>query len=352
MSTPRLEIDLKKIAHNLKALIALYGAKGVSIAAVTKVVCGNVAIAELLVKGGITILADSKIDNLKKMADGGLQCQFLLLGPPKLSEVEMIVKYADISLNTEISVIRQLSEVALAQGLIHKVILMVENGDLREGIMPDDLKNIIELVLQLKGIELIGIGTNLACFGGIQPDQAKMELLSDLATEVEKKFDIHLQHISGGNSANYQWLSNVHNRGRINHLRIGESIFLGCETLKRERIPGLFLDAFTLVSEVTELKSKPSLPYGEMGQNAFGETSEFSDSGIGWRAILGMGRQDVPCSGLTPEMKITILGGSSDHMIINPQQSSLRVGSEVRFNLNYAALLSAMTSPYVTKVNT
>ncbi|TRX46408.1 alanine/ornithine racemase family PLP-dependent enzyme [Fulvivirga sp. M361] len=352
MSTPRLEINLKKISHNLKTLIAFYGAKDISISAVTKVVCGNVAIAQLLVEGGITILADSRIDNLKKMSAAGLRCQFLLLGPPMLSETEMIVKHADISLNSEILVIRKLSESALEQGSIHKIILMVEYGDLREGIMPDDLENITDQVLQLKGIELIGIGTNLACFGGVHPDQEKMGLLSDLATGIEKKFNVHLQLISGGNSANYRWLTNINDSGRVNNLRIGESIFLGCETLKRERIPGLFTDAFTLVSEVTELKSKPSMPYGEMGQNAFGEITEFDDNGVGARAILGMGRQDVLCSGLSPEMKITILGGSSDHMIINPRQSGLKVGSEVRFNLNYAALLSAMTSPYVTKVNT
>ncbi len=352
MSTPRLEIDLKKIAHNLKTLIAIYGAKGVSISAVTKVVCGNVSIAKLLLEGGITTLADSKIDNLKKMADGGLRCQFLLLGPPMLSEAEMVVKYADISLNSEISVIRELSESAIRQRLIHKIILMVEYGDLREGIMPDDLENIVEQVLQLKGIKLIGIGTNLACFGGVQPDQENMGLLSNLSTVIEKKFNVNFQFVSGGNSANYQWLSNVNDSGRINNLRIGESIFLGCETLKREQIPGLFTDAFTLVSEVTELKSKPSMPYGIMGQNALGKIPEFYDNGIGSRAILGMGHQDVPCSGLSPELKITILGGSSDHMIINPQESGLKVGSEVRFNLTYAALLSAMTSPYVTKVNT
>lgn len=348
---PRLEIDLNKIAHNLKVLIAFCEARGVSIAAVTKVVCGNIAIARLLVEGGITILADAKIANLKKMSDAGIRCQFLLLGPPMLSEVESIVKYADISLNSEISVIRTLAESALRQGRVHNIVLMVEYGDLREGIMPHDVENIIDQILPLKGVSLMGIGTNLACYGGVRPDQEKMGLLTDLATEIEKAFNIHLPFISGGNSANYQWLLKIDESGRVNNLRIGESIFLGCETTRRERIPGLFTDAFTLVSEVTELKSKPSLPYGSIGQNALGEIPDFEDHGVGPRAIIGIGQQDVTCSGLSPEMTITILGSSSDHIIINPQESGLRVGSEVRFNLNYSALLSAMTSPYVTKVN-
>lgn len=351
MITPRLEINLKKIAHNLKTLIALYGAKNISISAVTKVVCGDTSIAQLLVNGGITIIADSKIDNLKKMTREGLKCQFLLLGPPMLSKSKMTVKYADISLNSEISVIRKLSKSAIAKGKVHKIILMLEYGDLREGIMPADLEKIIEQVLKLKGIELLGIGTNLACLSGTQPDNDKMKLLSALAVKIERKFNIQLSLISGGNSGNYQWFSKISNVGRINHLRIGESIFLGRETLNRRAIPNLFIDAFSLVAEVTELKTKPSRPYGKMGQNAFGNTPEKRNGRASLRAILGLGLQDVPLEGLIPESKMEILGGGSDHIIINPKKNKLQVGSEVRFNLSYSALLSAMTSPYITKVN-
>jgi predicted amino acid racemase len=186
---------------------------------------------------------------------------------------------------------------------------------------------------------------------GIKPDTEKMKLLSSLAYTIEAKFGIHIPMISGGNSGNYQWFSHVSDVGRINHLRIGESLFLGRETLKRLPIPDLFLDAFTLVAEITEIKIKPSLPYGTTGQNALGKTPEFKDTGTGTRAILGMGEQDVPLDGLIPELNVKILGGGSDHIIINPQKNKFKVGTEVRFNLNYSALLSAMTSPYISKVN-
>ena len=139
---------------------------------------------------------------------------------------------------------------------------MVELGDLREGIMPSDSDSTIEQIIGLEGVELVGLGTNLACFGGIAPDDGKMKFLSSLATNIEEKFGISLDFVSGGNSANYDWFMSTKNVGRINNLRIGESIFLGRETLHRKPIPGLFTDAFTLVAEVIESKLKPSLPYG------------------------------------------------------------------------------------------
>ena len=349
MATPRLEINLDKIAHNAHLLTKLYGSKKVSICAVTKVVCGDLLIAQVLVSAGIEMIADSKVANLKKMRVGGINVTFLLIGTPLYSQAAEIVKWADISHNSEIVVIEELARQARHIGVIHRIILMVEMGDLREGIMPESLNEIVTEVLKLKGIELVGIGTNLACFGGIQPSQEKMEVLSILAEDVEQKFHLSLHYISGGNSANYNWFKSTHDSRRINHLRIGESIFLGVETVNRDPIPDLLTDAFKLITEVTELKIKPSLPFGEKGQNALGQKIATKDKGAIPRAILGIGQQDVMVSGLIPKMAITILGASSDHMIIDPEKNNLKIGDEVAFNLNYAALLSAMTSPYVEK---
>ncbi len=283
------------------------------------------------------------------MRDAGIQAQFILLRTPFPSQIEDVVRYTDISLNSELSVIKALSKSAVKQDTTHKLILMVELGDLREGIMPSDLEDTVRAVIEMDGIELVGIGTNLACFGGIKPDEEKMGYLSSIARDVEEKFGLTLEFVSGGNSANYSWFISTEDIGRINNLRLGESIYLGCETLYRKHIPGLFTDAFTLVTEVIELKIKPSVPYGEVCQDAFGNVPEFQDCGQIRRAILGVGLQDVHVSGLYPKSDIDILGTSSDHIIVNAKQIDLKVGNEVEFDLNYEALLSAMTSPYVIK---
>jgi len=347
--TPRIEIDLRKIAHNAKTLNKLYGSKGITITGVTKVVCGDSKIADVLVKSGISILADSRIDNIRKMRKAGIQAQFLLQRTPIPSQTESVVRYSDISLNSELSVIKGLSRSAVKQGITHKIILMVELGDLREGLLPSDLENTVKEIIVLKGIEFVGVGTNLACFGGIEPDAEKMEYLSTIVKNIEEKFGLTLAFVSGGNSANYNWFISTKDIGKINNLRIGESIFLGCETLYRKHIPNLFTDAFTLIAEVIESKIKPSVPYGNAHQDAFGNIPKFQDRGQIRRVILGVGLQDVLVSGLTPKLDIDILGASSDHIIVDAKQIELNIGNEVSFNLNYGALLSSMTSPYVIK---
>lgn len=257
MSTPRIEINLKKIAHNAKVLKGLFASKGIDIMGVTKVICGDPTIAHALVKSGISILADSRITNIKRMREAGIQAEFLLLRTPILSQADSVVKYTDISLNSELAVVKKLSKSALKQNIIHRVILMVELGDLREGLMPLDLDNTIRQILKLPGIELVGIGTNLSCFGGIAPDERKMAYFSSIAKGIEEKFGITLSFVSGGNSANYNWFMSTKNVGKINNLRLGESLFLGYETLTSKPIPELFTDAFTLVAEVIEAKIKP-----------------------------------------------------------------------------------------------
>jgi len=347
--SPRIEIDLGKIAHNARTLKELYGSKGIDVIGVTKAVCGDPEIADTLVKSGINILADSRIINIKRMRNAGVRALFLLLRTPGLSQAEEVVKYTDISLNTELSVIKRLSKFAVENKSIHKIILMLELGDLREGLMPMDLDSTIKQVLELEGIELVGLGTNLACFGGIAPDKEKMEYLSNITIDVDEKFGLKLAFISGGNSANYNWFMSTNDIGRINNLRLGESIFLGCETLHRKPIPGLYTDAFTLIAEIIESKIKPSLPYGKVSQDAFGNVPEFQDQGQINRAILNVGLQDVLVSGLTPRSNIEILGASSDHIIVKTRNAELKVGNELEFDLNYGALISAMTSPYVIK---
>jgi predicted amino acid racemase len=349
MLTPRIEIDLGKIVHNAKILRALYASKGIDIIGVTKVVSGNPLIAKALIQSGIKILADSRIKNIKKMRNAGIEAQFLLLRTPLLSQVSDVVKHADISLNSELLVIEKLSSYAIKLKRSHKIILMVELGDLREGLMPAVLESTIQKILKLKGVELVGIGTNLACFGGIAPDEKNMKNLSDIADNIERKFKLKLTFISAGNSANYNWFISTKSVRSINNLRLGESIYLGCESLNRTPIPELFSDAFTLVAEVIESKTKPSIPFGSIGQDAFGVIREFRDQGLMRRSILGIGAQDVAVSGLIPLMDMDILGASSDHLIVNTKNTYLKIGKEVRFKLNYASLLSAMTSPYVTK---
>jgi predicted amino acid racemase len=349
MLAPRLRIELDKITHNARQLRAFYGSKGVRVTAVTKGVCGSLDVAHALLRGGIRSLGDARLANIRRMRATGLDAQFVLIRSPMLSQVEQVVQWADVSLNTELPVIRRLGECAARRGIVHGVVLMVELGDLREGIMPSDLEPTVDQILKLEGVRLVGIGTNLACFGGIRPTQAKMQKLTAIANRIQHKYGLKLELVSGGNSANYQWFVSTLDVGSVNHLRVGESILLGCDPLTRKPIPGLYVDAFTLSAEVIELKTKPSKPYGEVAQDAFGHTPTFTDNGYGKRAILALGRQDVDISAVQPRVDADVVGASSDHLILSVGDAGLVVGTQVQFDVQYSALLRAMTSPYVEK---
>ena len=322
--------------------------KGISLMGVTKAVLGEPSIAKAMIQGGVKFIADSRIENIQKMKSAGISAQFVLLRTP-LSQAESIVKNADISLNTEIKTLKKLSYHAKGQNKIHQVIIMVELGDLREGILPCDLPQLVRKTLSLPHIKIIGIGCNLACYGGIKPDDKNMRELSELVDLIEKEFQIDLEIISGGNSANFEWFKSSQDVGRVNNLRLGESILLGCETVGRKVIPGLHTGAFQLIAEVIESKRKASVPLGEICQDAFGNVPGFLDRGDHQRVIIALGRQDVQVSNLKSNNKLKMIGSSSDHIILDGENHNLEVGDEIRFSLDYSGLLATMTSPFVIK---
>ncbi|MGF1541512.1 MAG: alanine/ornithine racemase family PLP-dependent enzyme [Pleurocapsa sp.] len=343
---PRIEIALSQIEHNAQMLCELYGQQGISLMGVSKAVLGEPLIAEAMIRGGVKFIADSRLENIQRMKNARVSTQFVLLRTA-ISQAESIVENVDISLNTEIETLEKLNYYAFLQNKIHQIILMVEMGDLREGILPQDLFLFVKRVLRLQHLKIIGIGCNLACYGGIKPNNEKMLQLSALANAMEKQFQINLPLISGGNSANYEWYKSVNDVGRINNLRLGESILLGCETVNRQAIPELYTNAFKLIAEVIESKIKPSLPFGEICQDAFGNIPVYRDLGIHKRAIVALGKQDTSISGLSCDRDLEILGASSDHLIVNSKDSYLKVGSPINFNLDYGSLLMAMTSPFI-----
>lgn len=351
MNAPRLEIDLAKISANAAALNSRLGARGVSISGVTKATLGCPRIGKAMLDAGVSAIADSRIENIERLRAGlGPEPSMILIRSPMLSQADRVVASADISFNTELAVVETLSKAARAARKRHGVVLMVELGDLREGIMPDELAAIVRQTLRLPNIELKGIGTNLACLSGTTPDAANMAALSELASAVEREFGLSLAIVSGGNSANIDWALGAAEMGRIDNLRLGEAILFGREALNRTAIDGLHTDAFTLFAEVIESRLKPSQPWGAIAQNAFGEVKHAPDRGVINQAILAIGRQDSDPPGLGLPSRMTMLGSSSDHLVLDTGTVRLAVGDEVRLGINYTTLLRAMTSPFVEKM--
>ena len=352
MSGPVITVDLKKIEDNTRVIVDFCGEHDIDVIGVSKVTCGMPSVAKAMIEGGVKGIGESRIENINRLRASGINYPVTLLRIPPLSGVDEIVNSVDISLNSELIVIKELSRAADKRGKVHGVILMLDLGDLREGIWPDDLINIAAETVKLPGVRLAGLGTNLTCYGGVLPSDKNMQMLVDYAHKIEDSLDIKLDIISGGNSSSLDLVRQGKMPREINQLRIGEAIMLGRETAYGKIWPGTSFDAFTLEAELIEIKSKPSLPIGETGMDAFGSKPVFEDKGEMIRGILNIGREDVDTEGLTPlDSGLSIIGASSDHLLLNITETLEKplLGDRIGFALNYGALLAGMTSAYVLK---
>lgn len=347
---PRLLIDFQKLRTNAEIILKLAKENGVtSCFLVTKVLAGYVPAVEMLAKCGFTHLADSRIENLKKFERIPLPKVMLRL--PMISEAALVVRYSDISLNSELLTVAALNDQALRQNKVHGIILMFDLGDLREGLFYQDVYlETVDIISKMAAIKLVGIGTNLTCYGGIIPTPENLQILLDIKKRIREKLGINLDLISGGNSSTIPMLMNHTLPKGINNLRIGEAIMLGRETAYGKQIPGTYPDAFVLESELIESKTKPSYPIGTIGMNSFGEIPKIDDLGPMRRGILAIGKQDAAIENLFPiDENVKIIGGSSDHLLVNLTQANYEIGNRLGFLVNYPGLLQLMTSKYVKK---
>lgn len=349
MTAPRLDVHLDRIEHNTRTLVDRLAPKGIAVEAVTKAALGSPELAQAYLDGGAVGLADSRVANAERLRSAGVTAPITLIRSPMVSEAERVVRTCEVSANTEPGVIAALSTAATGAGWSHGILLMVELGDLREGILPQDLDVVARHVVNLPHVHLVGIGANLACRSGVIPDDANMGELSRLATATERSLGTVLRVVSGGNSANLVWALGAPDVGRIDRLRLGEALLLGCEPLERTPIEGLRTDAFSLVAEVIESKVKPVQPWGTLAQTAFGERPWVGAGGNAIQTIVALGRQDVDPADLAPPPGAVVAGSSSDHLVLVTDQV-LQPGSELAFRPGYAALLRAMTSPFVATV--
>lgn len=349
---PYLTIDYQKIVRNTRAVVDSCAHYGIDITGVAKVSCGNARLASAMLRGDVQAIGDSRLGNIDRMRAKGIEAAFMLLRSPTLSQVDAVVRTAAVSLNSEISIVKALGASALKRGRIHDIILMIDLGDLREGLWADELIPVVRAVKGIPGVRLVGLGTNLGCYGGVVPTVTNMSLLADCAQAVETVIGRSLRYVSGGNSSSLPLVRSGVMPSKINHLRVGESILLGRDIVDARPIPGCSQDAFKLFAEVIEVKRKPSVPVGRISRDAFGQRPVFADLGPMQRAILDLGRADIDIDGLVPECRqIKILGASSDHLIVDVTRAPrlIRPGDTLAFNLNYAGLLRCMLSHDVEK---
>lgn len=358
MKYPILEIDLKKLESNVNYIVNKCGEKNINIAGVIKGANGIDKVVDSFIKSGVSEIASSRIEQLKDVKDNHHNTKTMLIRIPMLSELDLVVDYADYSLHSEKIILDKTNEKAKAKNIVHNVIIMADLGDLREGYIDYDelIETAIYVEEKLDNLYLKGIGVNLGCYGSIKPTYENLTKLCDIALSIEKRINRQLDIISGGATSSFTLVLDNNIPNRINHLRIGEQILLNRDlpSFYGYDVKEMYDDIFILKTEVIEKKDKPSFPIGEIFIDAFGNKPEYTDIGIHTRALFGIGKQDIgDFDKLIPiNDKIKLIGASSDHLIadITLCRDEINVGDIVEFKLCYQSMLFLTGSSYVEKV--
>lgn len=350
-----LKIFRDQLQHNYRYLDELFKEYEIKWGITTKLLCGNKDYLKEVINLGIKEVHDSRISNLQKIKEIDPETMTVYIKPPPKDTIPDVVRYADASLNTELTTMHALSEEAARQKKIHKVIIMIEMGDLREGVMREDLLDFYEEVFDLPSIEVIGLGTNLNCLHGVLPDEDKLIQLSLYKQIIELRFQKTIPLVSGGTTVTIPLLLRNQLPAGINHFRVGEALFFGNDLYSGGTIEGMSDRVLELNAHIIEISEKPVVPTGDLGVNPQGKTATVDKDDIGrtaYRAILDIGFLDVQPDYLIPaDPDITITDASSDMLILdvgdNPR--NYKVGDIVRFKLKYMGALSLMSSDYIDK---
>ena len=347
---PQLEFDLALLRSNADAVISRCRGMGIRVCGVVKGVDGLPEAARVLRAAGAAELGTSRLEQVAKCRAAGVPGPWLLIRIPGLTELPDVVALCETSLQSEWPTLLALEEECLRQNKTHRVIVMTDLGDLREGFWDKkELVDVCERVERdLPHVQLAGIGVNLTCYGSTKPTPEKMNELVGLARQVEQRIGRKLEIVSGGATSSFTLVHWGTMPAGVNHLRIGEAILLGKDLQVDWGIRDmdyLRMDALTLRAEVVEVKDKPTYPIGEFAIDAFGRKPVYEDRGIRRRAILALGRADVgELESLIPrESGLTVIGGSSDHCIVDVEDCPrrLQVGDIVEFSLCYSHMLYA-----------
>jgi predicted amino acid racemase len=352
----RVLIDMDAIYENLETIGNWMENHGASWTVVTKVLCGHKETLKALQYMGVHSIGDSRLENLQTIERIHPEFESWYLRVPDLTSVSDVIRLADVSLNSEIKAIEALNEEARRLDRIHGIVIMIELGDLREGILPGSLIDFYKHVFHLSNIEVKGIGANLGCLAGAVPTVDQFMQLILYRELLELKFEHSLKLISAGSSAVLPLVLDKQLPRPINHFRIGESIFLGTDLINGGILPGLRGDAIVLEAEIAEIKKKGLVPLAEttsMTPFISEVNEELTPGQRGYRALISIGNLDTEISGLTPvRSQYSIAGSSSDITVVNigEEQDGLKVGDTIQFRPNYAAFVRLMNGKYIEKV--
>lgn len=281
--------------------------------------------------------------------------RLMMLQLPDKEQVAVIGDTSDTWLVSDPAHARMIAAVAQRQGQMQELILMVDVGNHREGVIPELTVSTAAAIMENEGVSLIGMGTTVGCYCGYKAGVADMENLVSIASETEAQLGCRFETLSVGSGTMLLGLAEQGEMPeRINQLRIGAAVLVGEEPPTKRAIPGLFQDAFIFQGKVLETSLKPPTPEGSIGTDAFGNQVVFEDQGVRRLCILNFGLLDVDSYDLTPLTEgLRIIAAASNYTICDTTDCDLQpaIGDTLEFRMAYSSMARAMASKDVEKVD-
>ncbi|MFP4362850.1 MAG: hypothetical protein ACLFR1_03160 [Spirochaetia bacterium] len=225
--------------------------------------------------------------------------------------------------------------------------LVVEVGDLRDGINQAELIPFISSLPKQQKIKVSGLLFNFGCLYGTAPRCSDIDLIDKLISRVRRETGITLEENSIGGTIAIDTVLKCGLPDSIAELRIGEAVLLGESISLRQRYEFLYQETAKLHVEVLEVREKRITeppPYF----NSCGVMPRKGPMGLRKLAVLGAGALISPEKGIQPTYPGEyLLGSSHDHMVVDITDSnySYSSGDYFSFALNYTGLAHATVYP-------
>ncbi|MBN1409284.1 MAG: alanine racemase [Spirochaetales bacterium] len=345
---PVLFIDRNKILHNFLFLKKLCSDFKLELVTVAKFCLFNSQIIDSLIDNGAEFIAGVNLFNLRNLKE---PIKKMLLRTA-LSDMKNGIEDCDCVLVSELAMLEALAR--LPGQKKPGAILMLELGDFREGIPPDDFIKFLKKALSIRGVKIAGIGGNLGCLTGRLPDTEMFSIMHDLLQTARAELGCELSTVSMGGTSIFDMFENNWMAEDITQVRMGEAIFFGYNMSARKKLAGFKGDAFIFQAEIIELAEKKIIHSpGRIGYNAFGhKTNPVSPPGMRKRAVLNFGSLAASFHGLSPvDSGVFFAGATHDYSVIDVSECTRKwkVGDRIHFVMNYNSASQAMLNPFVQK---
>lgn len=365
---PELEINLDALAHNLRLVRHREQAWGFRFLPVLKMVASHPEIVAFLRRQGygchgIADMTEHLLYGQEPPARAGRV--LINLAPPDRTD-DVVRLFERSSFSCE-ETFRALDAAARAAGLHHEALLMVDIGDMREGIPQDEAPALLRAVAAASqraargpGAHVAGIGVNLGCLYGTCPDEENMARLETLAARAGDLLGHALHRVSLGGTIFWNWFARRHGHGPhlppgcIMEFRMGDPLLLGWDMYRDQALLGgdFRQDIFRLTATVLEVTERDIRPPRQSVHNGRGLPADCPVLGKRLRALVDCGSLHTDVQGLTlpgTDWRITDFSGNYAVLDVSACPQAPVTGDHVRFIPSYWAVARTCRMPHIRK---